>query len=199
MKTPVRSVLYATWLTAAIAGAWVLFNYESTSGNTGPTPQRWPTESRIASPGDRPVLLMFAHPHCPCTRASIGELNRLLARCRLQPLTHVLFIKPAHTSDDWLQTTSWKNAAAIPGVTVFADSAGQEAHRFGAESSGYVVLYDAAGRLVFNGGITAGRGKAGDNSGAQTIVSALSGQNPALKNTPVFGCGLREHCDSTTQ
>ena len=59
---------------------------------------------------------------------------------------------------------SWRSAAAIPGVTVHVDHDGGEARRFGAETSGFVVLYDAHGELLFAGGITTGRGQAGDNA-----------------------------------
>src|SRR5947207_9412929 len=108
MRVPGRLVIHATWLLTAAAGGWALAKYESTPGGTGETPQRWPAGSHIEFHGDRPVLLMFAHPHCPCTRASIDELNRLLAQCDGKVETQVLFIRPHGMPDDWTQTASWK-------------------------------------------------------------------------------------------
>jgi hypothetical protein len=55
-----------------------------------------------------------------------------------------------------------------------------------------VILYDAAGRLRFSGGITAARGHAGDNLGRSAIVELLEGDSPTATATPVFGCSLLE-------
>jgi hypothetical protein len=180
----------AFWLLAAAAGAWALASYGNTPGSNGQTPQVWPADSQIVPPSDRPILLMFAHPQCPCTRASVAELNRLLTQCRGDLAVRVLFIKPSKLPNDWTQGALWKNASAIPGVTVGMDSDGAEARRFGAESSGYVVFYDRYGKLLFNGGITSARGQAGDNAGANVIVSLVNDRAAQLTKTPVFGCGL---------
>ena len=198
MKIPWRFVLYPVWLSAAIAGTRVLMKYESTPGARGETPLTWPTRSSIPFHRGQPVLVMFAHPRCPCTHASIDELNRLLTRCQSLPV-HVLFTKPSSTSVEWTQTASWKTAEAIPGVNVLVDPDGREAQRFGAESSGYVVVYDKQGHLIFHGGITAGRGVVGENAGEQLISKLLSEERPAVASTPVFGCSLREKCDNSSK
>jgi hypothetical protein len=140
---------------------------------------------------------MFAHPHCPCSRSSIGELNRLLTRCEGPTAVHVLFIRPKEVADGWTETSLRKSAEAIPGVDVQLDPLGEEARRFGAESSGYVVLYSPEGRLLFSGGITAGRGHAGDNAGENFVVAALNSQKASLKRTPVFGCSLLDDCTNS--
>jgi hypothetical protein len=75
-----------------------------------------------------------------------------------------------------------------------ADPDGAEAKRFGAETSGFVVLYNPAGRLLFRGGITIARGHAGNNPGANAIVALVNGEPPATRQTPVFGCGLLDQC-----
>jgi hypothetical protein len=196
VKTPWRLVLYAVWLSAAIAGTRILMTYESTPGAAGETPSTWPTNSTIPFHRGQPVLVMFAHPQCPCTRASIEELNRLMTRCE-NLAVRVLFTKPSSKSTDWTQSASWKNAEAISGVKVLVDPDGQEARRFGAESSGYVVVYDKEGHLLFHGGITAGRGLAGDNAGEKSISKLLSGEKPALTSTPVFGCRISDQCNSS--
>ena len=59
-----------------------------------------------------------------------------------------------------------------------------------AETSGYVVVYSPSGELLFHGGITAGRGHAGDNSGEQAILSLLSTHEAPTRQTRVFGCAL---------
>ena len=192
MQVPTRIALCAVWLLGAVAGAWALSNYENAPGAAGQTPPQWPAGARISRQQGRPVLLMFAHPQCPCTRASVAELNRLLTHCEGKIDARVLFIAPSTMPSDWTQTVLWNSTSAIPGVTVQADPDGAEAHRFGAESSGYVVVYDEHGKLRFKGGITRGRGEVGDNAGANVIISLANGRDAELKQTSVFGCGLED-------
>jgi hypothetical protein len=103
---------------------------------------------------------------------------------------YVLFVRPANFSEDWEKTDLWASAAAIPGVSVVRDDEGVEANRFHAATSGQTMLYDREGKLLFSGGMTSGRGHAGDNAGRTAIVSLLT-RNEALQSaTPVFGCPL---------
>jgi hypothetical protein len=133
---------------------------------------------------------MFAHPKCPCTRASIQELNRLLATCHDKTSVHVLFFRPKGEPPDWEETGLIKSAKAIPGVTVGLDYDGKIAKAFGVETSGFTVLYDPEGKLLFRGGITASRGHSGDNVGEASIVSILAGKDAVHRSTAVFGCSL---------
>lgn len=180
----------ALWLLIIGAGVGLLWNYESTPGVAAATPGRWPSDSRIKPDADRPTLVMLAHPHCPCTRASIGELAKLMTQARGRVTAYVLFVRPQGFSDDWVQTDLWESAAAIPGVTPVLDDEGVEAARFHAATSGQTVLYDAAGDLLFSGGITSARGHAGDNAGRTSIVSLLTSDEAEERGTPVFGCPL---------
>src|SRR5882724_1733252 len=116
---------------------------------------------------------MFAHPRCPCTRATLGELELVMARCEGLLNAHVVFIRPDSTTEDWPRTGLWRRAAAIRGVTVHSDDAGLEARRFGVETSGHTLLYDRRGHLLFQGGITAARGHSGDNPGRSALVALL--------------------------
>ena len=168
----------------------ILRGYESTPGIAAATPDFWPATSRIEPAADRPTLVMLAHPHCPCTRASIGELARLMTQARGRVTAYVLFIKPPGFSDAWVQSDLWESAAAIPGVTPVRDDDGVEAGLFHAATSGQTVLYDATGNLLFRGGITSARGHAGDNAGRTAIVSLLTSDGAEERDAPVYGCPL---------
>jgi len=173
-----------------------MLNYEGAAGRAAGTPEHWPEAASVALDPHRPTLIMFAHPRCPCTRASVEQLNRLLARCSQPVAVHVLFLKPREVPETWTNTPLWRNAAAIPKVAVQKDDNGNEARRFGAVTSGYVVLYDMRGQLLFKGGITAGRGHAGDNAGADAITALLRGQSAELSRAPVYGCSLVNQCET---
>jgi hypothetical protein len=65
-----------------------------------------------------------------------------------------------------------------------------EARRFGAQTSGDVVVYDAAGTLRFQGGITISRGHVGHNLGHVRVDAIVHGATTGVAQTPVFGCAL---------
>ena len=71
--------LLALWSTVIGIGEYILLNYEKTPGVLANAPSQWPSETSIERHPDFMTLLMFVHPHCPCTRASIGELAILMA------------------------------------------------------------------------------------------------------------------------
>jgi hypothetical protein len=166
-----------------------LLNYESAPGSVADVPKAWPASGITLSP-DGLTLVMLAHPHCPCTRASISELAKVMAEVDGKATAYVLFAKPGGSGSDWDDTSLRRSAAAIPGVTVLSDPDGIEARRFGAETSGHTVLFASDGRLLFSGGITQSRGHAGDNAGASAIVSLVRDQKAAHATTFVFGCSL---------
>ena len=168
----------------------MILNHQNSHGATGTTPEHFPSPSQLKLDPTRSTLIMFAHPRCPCTRASLEELNRLLARSQGKVAAQIWFFTPSTLPREWARTDLWKNAAAISGVTVHEDRDGAKARLFGAKTSGHIVVYDARGELRFQGGITGSRGHAGDNAGESAIVSLLAGQDTGLKETRVYGCAL---------
>lgn len=180
----------AVWVLMIGIGLGLLWSYENAPGPVVAFPSRWPADSRIQPATGRPTLLMLAHPHCPCTRASIGELARLMTQAQDRVTTYVLFLKPAGSFDDWEKSDLWQSAASIPGVQVIVDDGGVEAKRFQAVTSGQTVLYDAQGSLLFSGGITGSRGHFGDNAGRSAIVSLLHTGKAERLETFAFGCPL---------
>jgi hypothetical protein len=182
-------VAIALWLVAGALGFGVLLHYEQTAGSFSSVPERWPSASQIRRSNSF-TLLMFIHPKCPCSRASIAELNRLLVHSHGNVSTKVVLLQPVDMPSDWATGQLWDSAAFIPGVEVLADTNASEAQLFGAETSGFTLLYDNQNRLLFKGGITAGRGHSGENAGARALVSILNGMIPAKTNTPTFGCDL---------
>ncbi|HKP93341.1 MAG TPA: hypothetical protein VJS88_05550, partial [Chthoniobacterales bacterium] len=191
-KILITVVLAVTWTAALALGARVLFRYETTPGRVGMVSSSWPVESIVPRPAGKPSLLMLAHPHCPCTRASIAELAEIMAHGVGKVNAYVLFVKPAGSDADWDDTDLRRSAAAIPGVTVITDEQGMEAARFGGKTSGHTLIFDATGKLLFSGGITASRGHIGNNAGKTAVLAAVKQQPLARTQTPVFGCALEK-------
>lgn len=201
MSFPKKTVLIVglLWLLAVGAGLYVMLIYETTPGIAGSPPVDWPSESLISRSQPQADLVMFVHPRCPCTRASIGELSRLMAQCQGKVKAHVLAYKPEGFAEGWEKTDIWTAAAEIPGVTVATDAGGAEARRFNAKISGETFLYDDKGLLLFKGGITGSRGHAGDNAGRSAIVSILNGGQIERRENFVFGCSLFDQSEDQMQ
>jgi hypothetical protein len=178
------------WVLAVSAGLWIMSGYENSPGTAATPPAHWPADSRIPHASDSATLVMMAHPHCPCTRASVGELALLMAHVQGRVNAYVLLLKPHGMPDDWEKTDLWNSAASIPGVQVLPDEDGVEAERFHAATSGQALLYDKDGRLLFSGGITPSRGHSGDNAGRSAILSLLMQGEAERTETVVFGCPL---------
>ena len=185
--------VFVIWLLLAASGMAWLAQYESAPGASAQPPASWPAQSRIPRHKSGSTLVMFAHPHCPCTRASIRELSLVMARCQSSVRAVVLFTQPAGFDRGWVESDLWRHAAAIPGVSVMADREGSEARGWGVETSGQVLLYDNSGALRFRGGITPSRGHSGDNLGRSAILAEVAvavGGKPAPRECFVFGCPL---------
>lgn len=175
-----------------------LWSYARSPGSRGIVPTQWPRESNLHLAEEHPTIVLFVHPHCPCTRSCLEELSRILAYCRNKVTVYTLFWKPARLTRQWAETDLWRQADALARstsgqVSLILDEDGAEARRHGVSTSGHVVVYGNNGRLLFTGGITAARGHAGDNSGKTAVLSLLlspSLRDAPVREAPVFGCPL---------
>jgi hypothetical protein len=183
-------VLTAVWLGAAAGGLWLLWQYDNTPGQNAVAPEHWPAETSLVRATDRPTIVMLAHPHCTCTRASLGELAEALARSPIAPRTYVLFMTPSGFASGWENTDLWRMASGLAGAVVIRDDDGRQARHFGAVTSGQTLLYMADGRLGFSGGVTGARAHPGDNPGRQSLVALLNREPARPSETNVFGCSL---------
>jgi hypothetical protein len=191
-RVPVLGFAVFLWLAAVSVGVGWLWSYNHAAGAPARPPAQWPKSSALARVADRHTLVMLAHPKCPCTRASIEELSKLMTTTRGRLNAVVIFVTPDKASSEWQRTDLRASAARIPGVTTIVDAGGREASSFGALTSGQVVLYDAHGQLMFYGGITNSRGHIGDNAGRSAIEGLIMGQTLRTGNSEVFGCPLFE-------
>ncbi len=188
--------LSLVWFATVTSGTIVLLNYESRPGENPSQLTQWPPDSEMARLANYPTVVMFTHPHCPCTRASVSEFAQLVSMCRELADFRVIAFDPVDANDDWRKSDLVQSAAAVPGVNVLWDKDGQEARRFNVKTSGHVLLYDSTGQLRFSGGITSSRGHRGSNFGRSQLVAWLRksseqrAQQTDLLDSPVFGCAL---------
>lgn len=183
------------WGVATTAGSAALWKYKQRPGGDEAAPLDWPADSLLTRAADLPTLVMFAHPRCICTRSSLAELSRLMARSLGRVRALVVFFRPKGSRADWTAGDSWSMAESIAGVSVKDDEDGREAARFHGQTSGHVVLYGRNGKRLFDGGITPARGHVGDNAGLGALLALIHGQAPAQTRSAVFGCQIHDRKD----
>ena len=178
---------------STLIGMRALIAFDQTAGTAGAVPVRWPAASAVKRSGGRPELLVFAHPFCSCTAATLAEVAHFSIRRRpgtAAPAITVLFFRPRNSG--WMPNDLWNQAQNLEEGHAVWDDEGQEARRFGARTSGYVLLYSSDGDLLFRGGVTGSRGHQGDNYGLDQLVASFDSRRLARTTGLVFGCALND-------
>src|SRR5207248_1430213 len=89
-----RAVKLATilglWLLFVAGGMFALEKYKSSPGAQAVAPSEWPADSMLGRVPGTATLVMMSHPRCPCTRASLAELDTLLSRYRDRLTSYIL-------------------------------------------------------------------------------------------------------------
>src|SRR5580700_6889106 len=97
----------ALWVPAVAFGINVLWQYSTTPGRPATPPLRWPVSVPIERAKGRATLVMFAHPQCSCTSASLGELAIIMAHAQGRLDAEVYFYRPADKPLAWMRTDLW--------------------------------------------------------------------------------------------
>lgn len=135
---------------------------------------------------DDTIMVMAIHPRCPCTRASLNELELQLTRAQVP--VRLYFLTYCDSSGEYKHTTITEKANTMPHSLLLSDPEGQMAKSFGLHQSGALLIGNSRGETQFVGGITTSRSCAGDNPGARAVHSILRGRAPESLRSPVFGC-----------
>lgn len=164
------------WLIAVGFGWNLAMKYETTPGRAA-------ERVAVASTSKTTpfTCVIFAHPQCPCTRATLVAM-RAVEEAHPGRIACQIFI--AGSGDGENLTL----AKSIPGATVETTSAHSVRTRFDAQTSGQTLVFDRQGKLVFSGGITPGRGVDDPRFALKIFEEILDGRPP--KSSPVYGCAL---------
>lgn len=189
-KRAVSGALCCAAAVAVLFGWYQMLHFSTTPGEQESGPATWPHAEPRPGAGQAPLLLVFIHPGCSCTHATLQELDRLLAENH-GPIDVVLEVyrSKAMVNSGYssvLDVTPWFDRRAI----LAADVDGRMARLFRARTSGEVLLYSEGGVLLFQGGMTAERAQLGRSVGAVRLHQALLSGLPARDQSPVFGCPI---------
>ncbi len=189
-KNLILSLIVILWLSAIGYGFSILLHYQFKANSEVTGIESWPNNSKLKLDPRLDTLLIFVHPHCPCSRASVAELNKLLTSFHQKLHTIVIFSKPKSKDDVWLKSDLWTKAESLPGAIIYVDDDNEEAKKFMTNTSGEVLLFKSNGTLVYHGGITGSRGHEGDNKGKTLISNYLKTGRMPGEEGQAFGCSL---------
>lgn len=188
-------LLVAAWLVMVFGGLASLWAYAKTPGPESVAPTSWPSATALPRDPARPSLVLFLHPHCACSRATLRQLGTLLAHLGERPAIQLVVYRPHDAAPEWHRTDIVETAETIPGAHILLDADGVEATRFGVHVSGEALLYDVNGDLQFAGGLTEARGHEGDSAGLDTLQAILERHESRQARTHVYGCLLHSAKD----
>lgn len=201
---PLITAVVVSWLCLCALGMWQIADHTTAAGSVGNVPEALPLDiaKRLDWNGECSLLLLAAHPQCPCLPASLDELGSVLATAENTTL-RILVFEPRQAPRSWDRSASETLFRGLPKGTVVRDRDGELAAQLGARTSGHVSCYDATGHLQFAGGITGSRGHRGDNPNRRALTAALQqsatrshrAATGAPTRTAVFGCPLDTPCD----
>lgn len=187
-------IIALVWAAAVAVGVCLHAGAESSPSDGGGGPHVLPPIAALKTPPGVPLIAMALHPRCPCSPASVDELEALAGRS-FQPVTVVVLVStPAQDSEEWDEAFD-RISGKLSSMRVIKDRAGAIAASLGMHASGATLIYDSAGRLVFSGGLTLARGMAGANPAAIEAMKRAGCSEAALPvdtHSPVFGCRLIE-------
>jgi hypothetical protein len=180
------------WILFVGFGFWTLTARSFVPGVSGNPKLAWPETSGLRRNVGGFTLIVALHPECPCSQATLEELDSIVAQCSDRLSVRVICMPYDNLVEPIERSRIWLRARRISGVTVVKDLQGSEIRRFDSRTSGETRLYGPEGELLFHGGITASRGHVGDNPGQAAIINIVthgaSASAPTV--TPVFGCSL---------
>lgn len=136
-----------------------------------------------------PKFLLFYHPHCPCTLATVRNWSRN-CHSTSDPQLLAFAYCPGSESSSWIDSPTTELLRKVPGVQVYLDRQGETCRNLGVRTSGHVLLYAANGQLLFSGGITPSRGHEGDCLALSSLLRKLAGEDQFESHWPVFGCPI---------
>ncbi len=192
-------LVVAGWAVACVVGSYIAMRYDFQPGELGPAPAHWPADTMVRPLPGHTTALFFLHPRCVCTAASVQNVVKAMRGHPNARLISLVFVPPETAASEEWQNTKYEQVlrAGVPESLIVPDPGGRDAERFGAATSGTVLVYDQQGIEIFRGGITDRRGGEEDNPGFRQFVEALTTGHASEAKTPwpVFGCSLQTPSD----
>ena len=185
-----RGLVLSVWLLLIMAGFLTLFLYEFTPGLAGDPPESWPQNPLISLTPVGKTVIVFAHPQCPCTKATFAELADALQQATVPCQVYLVWLEQPLATSQVNDLVGPDLRQHIPESHHHWDAYHQALQIFQVRTSGHVLVFNESGDREFSGGITGGRGRLGVNSGKTALLSSLTNQSVGRTESQIYGCPL---------
>jgi len=143
------------WFVLGLLAIGGVGRYASVAGPNGRLVDTCPSAIDLTADARRPTPVIFLHPHCSCSCATLNELTRGLVMVREQPQIIVVVSHPADADGAvWCEGSLWRACTTIGDVQRILDPGGALADAFGATTSGHCIVVGTTGRIGYAGGVT---------------------------------------------
>ena len=184
------TTIVTLWLFVCAFLTAQLIAFGARPGEKAQTAKSFPQTTKLKLTKDKFTVVAFLHPQCPCSKATIGELEEFMGNHGDDSTAYALFLKPVGCNEEFARSELFEQSSRIKGVQTIVDNDGLEAKIFGSKTSGQVMVYDPRGCLVFSGGITSSRGHYGDNDGLDAVCNIVQKKEKSIECSEVYGCPL---------
>lgn len=187
--------VFLIWIFLVLSGFAFFYQYEFEEGDFHVKKDYSKIiEKHFSSQDLSNILICFLHPKCPCSDATIYELNRLRTSNKELKIIAVLSF-PENTYSEWKTINRVDNQLSrIEGLEIIEDKNSEMAKDFGGLTSGSCYLFRDS-ELMFAGGITPSRGHLGKTEAHEIISKKASNEDLLVQK--VFGCPINstEECN----
>ncbi len=194
---PVRlAIVGCAWLGTICAGFVWLGLSDAQPGSRGAPPVQLAAVPELQADSGLVSLTCFIHPQCPCTRATLRDLERVATHVRE---TAQLRVVVAYPSDhpEWMSTATVAFASTISGVRIVPDPGGLLTAACGVKTSGHTLIYGPEGDLRYSGGLVPLRNHEGNAETRDCVLQVIESQPKRPVQTPAFGCPMYLAAPST--
>ncbi len=189
-----KSIGFAALIAMFGFGTFVLTDYSSRPAPTGEILENLEhlddSQFILNRRDNESTVVLFYHPHCPCTFATARCLQRLSTDFKTRPQIIALAYCPEDQPDRWIESSTTRQLKKIADVRVVIDRDGSICQQFGVTTSGHTLIYGPDAELRFSGGITPYRGHEGYCRASTAFMQHLNHPQKHPTNWPVFGCQI---------
>ncbi len=138
------------------------------------------------------TVLVFFSPGCHCLAAHDARLVSMATRYRPHGVQFFMVDSEANGDEARDQAEAQRRGYPFP---MLRDRGAALADRVGAEYASYSVVLDAAGRVLYRGGIDSDRNDLHDDATPylqDALDDVLAGRSPRLTQGKTLGCSLQK-------
>lgn len=190
-KKIIISVIISIWVGSIIWSTKAMLIFQFTPGKMGKVFNDFPQKSKLVLDQTLPTLILFLHPKCTCSKASVEEIKIIKSSIKKEFKLIAVVQTASLKLTDELEKLK-EELSTLPHSTIVNDSYSFETNLFSVKTSGQIYIYSSFGELIYTGGSTSSRGTSSPSELRRTIASILeTNKKPhQLITKSIYGCEM---------